>query len=103
MKTNYLVQKKYTNHMKLELVEGCICDSFEVDGKPIMDVTVKELKDIFKKVTDKINTIEISDENRYKLEHNLWNLVEDFADEYISDGEPCGCCGDYVTTSIMNL
>lgn len=89
--------------MKLEVVEGCICTSFEADGKPISDMSAKEVKDIFKKVTEKINSTQITEENKYKLQNILWTLVEEFADEYISDSKPCDCCGDYVTTSIMNI
>jgi hypothetical protein len=35
--------------MKVELVQGCVCDSFEVDGKSVTDFSTQEVKDLLKK------------------------------------------------------
>lgn len=90
--------------MRLELTEGCICNSFTADGKDIYSMSVKELKDILKATIEKITTIEKEDENiTYHLQTILREIVSLFYDEYVSDDEPCDCCGDWVRTYITNV
>lgn len=90
--------------MKLELTEGCICDSFTADGKHINSMSEKELKDILKAVVAKITTTKYEDENTvYYLQNILYEIVSRFYDEYESDDEPCECCGDFVETFKMEV
>jgi hypothetical protein len=90
--------------MKLELTEGCICDSFTADGKFINTLSEKELKDILKAVVAKITTTKYEDENTvYYLQNILYEIVSRFYDEYESDDEPCECCGDFVETFKMEV
>jgi hypothetical protein len=90
--------------MKLELTEGCICDSFTADGKDINSMGEKELKDILKAVVAKITTTKYEDENTvYYLQNTLYEIVSRFYEEYESDDEPCECCGDFVETFKMEV
>lgn len=90
--------------MKLELIEGCVCDRFTVDGKDIDSMSEKELKDILKAVVTKITTTKYEDENVvYSLQIILREIVSRFYDEYESDDEPCECCGDFVETFKMEV
>ena len=90
--------------MKIELTEGCICDSFEIDGKTLDEFSVEELKEILVKVTNKIvSNTKIDDSTRYKYHSVLYNMTQQFYDEYNCDKTPCECCGDYVETSIMHI
>lgn len=90
--------------MKLELTEGCICDSFTADGKDIYSMSEKELKDILKTAVAKITTTKYEDENKiYQLQNTLYEIVSRFYDEYECDNEPCECCGDFVETFKMEV
>lgn len=90
--------------MKLELIEGCIWDSFTVDGKDIDLMSESELKDILKAVVAKITTSSKSnDSTKYELLSVLRDVVSRFYDEYKGDDKPCECCGDWVDTYIMNV
>lgn len=90
--------------MKLELIEGCICDSFTVDGKDIDLMSESELKDILKAVVAKITDTKYEDENKVShLQTILRDIVSLYYDEYEIDDEPCECCGDWVDTYIMNV
>lgn len=90
--------------MKLELTEGCICDSFTADGKDINSMSEKELKDILKVAVAKIITTKYEDEKTvYSLQNTLYEIVSRFYDEYERYDEPCDCCGDWVSTYIMNV
>jgi hypothetical protein len=90
--------------MKLELTEGCICDSFTADGKDIDLMSESELKNILKEVVAKITTSSKSDgSTKYELMSVLRDIVSRCYDEYKSDKEPCECCGDWVDTYTMNV
>lgn len=94
--------------MKLELTEGCICNSFTdrftADGKDINSMSEKELKDILKAVVEKIINTKYEDENTvYYLQNTLKDIVSLFCDECKSDDEPCECCGDFVETFKMEI
>lgn len=90
--------------MKLELTEGCICDSFTVDSKDINSMSGQELKDILKVVVTKITDTKYEDENKVShLQTILRDIVLLYYDEYEIDNEPCECCGDFVETFTMNI
>lgn len=90
--------------MKLELTEGCICDSFTVDGKDINSMSGQELKDILKAVVAKITNTKYEDENKVShLQTILRDIVSLYYDEYEIDDEPCECCGDWVETYTMTV
>lgn len=90
--------------MKLELTEGCICDSFTADGKDINSMSGQELKDILKAVVAKITNTKYEDENKVShLQTILRDIVSLYYDEYDIDKEPCDCCGDWVDTYTMNV
>ena len=86
--------------MKIELVQGCICDSFEIDGKPVIEMSVDELKTAFSKVYEYI--MQLPQENSYDLQTALYNLVSTFAPCEHSE-EPCDCCGDFIDTYTLEL
>lgn len=90
--------------MKLELTEGCICDSFTADGKDINSMSGQELKDILKAVVAKITNTKYEDENKVShLQTILRDIVSLYYDEYDIDDEPCECCGDWVETYTMDV
>jgi hypothetical protein len=90
--------------MKLEIIEGCICDSFTADGKDINSMSEKELKDILKAVVAKITNIKYEDENKVSyLQTILRDIVSLYYDEYEIDDEPCECCGDFIDTYTMTV
>jgi hypothetical protein len=90
--------------MKLELTEGCICDSFTADGKDINSMSGQELKEILKAVVAKITNTKYEDENKVSyLQTILRDIVSLYYDEYEIDDEPCDCCGDFVETYTMTV
>jgi hypothetical protein len=89
--------------MKLELTEGCICDSFEVDGNPIKDCDESQLKHLLILATQKICCKEFTPDQRGLAAHILREMVEDFSDTYKCSDEPCEFCGDYVETYTMEV
>ena len=90
--------------MKIEIVRGCIADRFDVDGKPMMDMSEEELKDILLRVVNKVTQRENMDEwKKAYLRDAIRLLVEDFYDTYESSDEPCDCCGDWVETYTLEL
>lgn len=90
--------------MKLELTEGCICDSFTADGKDINSMSGQELKDILKAVVAKITNTKYEDENKVShLQTILRDIVLLYYDEYEFDDEPCECCGDFIDTYTMTV
>jgi hypothetical protein len=90
--------------MKLELTEGCICDSFTADGKDINSMSGQELKDILKAVVAKITNTKYEDENKVSyLQTILRDIVSLYYDEYEIDDEPCDCCGDFIDTYTMTV
>lgn len=73
--------------MKYELVRGCICDSLTVDGKSEVDMTDEERQAVIDNIYKRLKPKDLN----YLLQ---WYIVQ--FGEYISDDEPCECCGDYV-------
>lgn len=86
--------------MKIELVQGCIADRFDIDGKPAYDMSVEELKIVFSKVCEYV--MQLPQEQTYNLQNALYNLVETFAPCEHSE-EACECCGDFIDTYTLEL
>lgn len=87
--------------MKIELVQGCIAYSFEIDGATIYDCSMEDLKDALSKVTAHVLS-KTKNEDKYKLQDVIHNLVELFGD-CECDGIPCECCGDFVETYTLEI
>lgn len=84
--------------MRLELVQGCTSDSFEVDGKPVVDFSIGELKKLLEKQF--LNVLKHDDlGSLYRLSYHI---AEDFYD-HLDTSEPCECCGDSTWTYTTNL
>lgn len=86
--------------MRIELTQGCICDSFEIDGQSVIEMSVDELKTAFSKMCDYI--MQLPQENSYDLQNALHNLIETFAPCEHSE-EACECCGDFIDTYILEI
>lgn len=90
--------------MRIELTQGCICDSFTANDIPMIDMSTDELKDILQRVVKKVVSKTDMDEwKKSYLQDAIRVLVEDFPDEYESSDEPCDCCGDWVETYYMEV
>lgn len=87
--------------MKIEVVNGCTAYSFEIDGKPIHDCTVDELKDVLAKANAYVVS-KADDECVSDLQIAIRNLVELFGDFECSE-DACECCGDFVETYTLEL
>lgn len=87
--------------MKIEIIQGCICDSFEIDGKPIHDCTIDELKDALTKSYDYV-VRNADDERVSNLQIAIRNPVELFGDCECSD-DACECCGDFIETYKLEI
>lgn len=90
--------------MNIELVRGCIADRFDVDDKPMMDMSEDELKDILIKVVNKVTQrTELTEGQKSYLYDAIMLLVEDFPDRCLYSDEPCECCGDWIETYTMEI
>lgn len=90
--------------MKIELVQGCIAYRFDADGKPMMDMSEGELKDILIKVVNKVTQrTELTEGQKSYLYDAIMLLVEDFPDRCLYSDEPCECCGDWIETYTMEI
>lgn len=87
--------------MKIELVEGCIADSLDIDGKAIYEYSTEELKDVLTKATAyAVNKAEEGD--IYNLQTAIRYLVEMFGN-YKHSEDACECCGDFIDTYTMEI
>lgn len=83
--------------MKIEITNGCTAYSFNVDGKPISELSEGVLLNVLFRATSKILTKQkFSESDRKNLEDIIGCIATSFPDEYQSDDEPCEQCGDYV-------
>lgn len=84
--------------MKIELVQGCICDSYEVDGKEVSAFTLEELKNLLRKQFE--YSLDKGDlDALYRISYHL---AEEFYDD-LETSEPCECCGDSIWTYTTEL
>lgn len=84
--------------MKVELVQGCTCDDFNVDGRSVAEFSTQELKELLKKQFEKV----LKHDNRFALYELSYTIAEDFYD-HLDTSEPCECCGDSIWTYTTNL
>jgi hypothetical protein len=84
--------------MKVELVQGCTCDSYDVDGKSVVDFSTQELKELLKKQFENV----LKHDNWSELYELSYRIAEGFYD-HLETSEPCECCGDPIWTYTTNL
>ena len=89
--------------MKIEITTGCTAFSFNVDGKPIHELTEGELLNVFFRVSTKVLTRDFGELERDRLEHIISSMVHEFPDTYECDDTPCYQCGDYVEYYKMDV
>lgn len=89
--------------MEIELIEGCIADSFTADGKAFMDMSEMELKRVWLYLTQHILKQEFTDYKQIAVQNIMREMVEDFADTHETSDEPCEQCGDWIETFKMNI
>lgn len=73
--------------MKIELIKGCICDSFRINDEPVNEMDLDKLKIIAHNLIDNCD------------ESDLQWFIGDFTEghgEYKCLVEHCECCGDSV-------
>lgn len=87
--------------MNIEVVNGCMACSFEIDGKPIHDCTIDELKDALTKATAYVVS-KANDERVRYLQIAIRDLVELFGDCECSE-DACECCGDFIETYTLEI
>lgn len=90
--------------MKIEITNGCTAYSFNVDGKPISELSEGVLLDVLFRATSKILTKrKFSESERSNLEDIIGCIVTSFTDDYKCDDEHCEQCGDYVEYYSMEV
>lgn len=80
--------------MKVEFTEGCTCFSLNVDGVETVDMDVKDVKDVIKKLVDTEKDLGV-------LQMLLEYLMESQG-EYEDLGR-CEDCGDSITRYTLKL
>lgn len=80
--------------MKVEFTEGCTCFSLNVDGVETVDMDVKDVKDVIKKLVDTEKDLGV-------LQMLLEYLMESQG-EYENLGR-CEDCGDRITRYTLKL
>lgn len=83
--------------MKITKIEGCIVNFLGIDGKAEVKMTDEERLEYFKKICEKIPTLD-----EYWFNYFLQWVTQTFG-EFEMDPEPCECCGDYVTTYTLEM
>ncbi len=74
--------------MILRYTDGCTCTSLTVDDKETIDMKETELKDVVKKMIDKVDDIAVLQQ--------VWCRIVESMGEYKDLGH-CECCGDWIT------
>ena len=77
--------------MEMEYTRGCMAWSLTADGTEEVDMTDEQRTAVKKKTCEWIM-------KEADLNEQMQLLIEHYSDEYVSDSEPCECCGDYVET-----
>lgn len=81
--------------MNIKYVCGCIVDSLTIDEVETIDMSLNDIKEIITKLVYREN-------NLNTLQQILIQCVQSQG-EYKCTEKPCECCGDYVTTSELNI
>ena len=86
--------------MKIEIVEGCVADSFTIDDEEVRAFEIDDLKNIVMKATEHVvQSTEVGC-------CDLWSILREIvmvAGKYECSDEPCEQCGDYITTYTLEL
>jgi len=85
--------KQYS--IKLEHIEGCVCDSINIDGVETIDMPIEKLLGIIQIILKKCDDVAI-------LQDVLMLLIDEMG-EYECSEEPCEECGDYITTNTLRV
>lgn len=83
--------------MKLEYVSGCIVSSLTVDGVEEIHMTDEQRKDAWRKIC-----LWMAEQDGRDLNYLLQFVVPQFG-EHSSSDEPCGCCGDWIDTWMLDI
>lgn len=81
--------------MNIKYVCGCMSDSLTINDVETVDMPLDNIKNVIKKLVDRETDLGV-------LQQILIQCVESQG-EYSCTDEPCECCGDYVTTSELNI
>lgn len=73
--------------MELEYIDGCICQSTNVNGVELVDMRIIDIKNVVKKLVDK-------EEDTATLQSIFIDLVRSQGD--FEDLGQCEQCGDYI-------
>lgn len=81
--------------MNIKYVCGCMADSLTIDDVETVDMSLVDIKEVINILVDRETDLGV-------LQQILIQCVESQG-EYSCADEPCECCGDYVTTSELNI
>ena len=84
--------------MRIELKQGCVCDSLTIDGKEEINLTDDERAKVWYTVCDYL----ISNGKHEHLNELLQFMAIRYGEYHIGD-KPCECCGDIIETYTMKL
>lgn len=80
--------------MKLEYTDGCICTSLTADGKETADMTNSDLRNVIKKMLDKVDDAAIL--------QDIWTNIMESIGDYEDIGH-CEECGDHITKYTLEI
>lgn len=80
--------------MKLEYIDGCICDSLTVDGIETADMPINDFKKVLYQLIDRETDLGT-------LQSIMIKLMEQQGE--FEDLGHCRCCGDYITKYTLEL
>lgn len=80
--------------MKLEYIDGCICDSLTVDGIETIDISINDFKKVLYQLIDRETDLGT-------LQSIMIKLMEQQGE--FEDLGQCSCCGDYITKYTLKL
>ena len=83
---------------KIEIIEGCTAFDTVINGASVVDIPKEEQEKIADYLIDKLK------EAYRRGEITLESLIQNFQyDDYEHDPNPCGQCGDTVSTTTYNI
>lgn len=80
--------------MKIVNISGCICDSLTIDGVETMNMKIKDIKEVVKKLVDKENDLAT-------IQSVLLTIVESNGE--FEDLGRCSECGDWITRYTLEI
>ena len=83
---------------KIEIIEGCTAFDTLINGVSIVDISENEKEELLNYLMKQLK------ESYKRGEVTLESLIQNFQyDDYERDSEPCGQCGDTVSTTTYNI